>query len=326
MSTYYLKSTGSPANSATDFSTEETAADSMWDIRNLSTFESTDTIKLCDDVTETTFDGGAVYDICNIEAQSGLDARPIYYYNTISSGPIYSGTSASIPIDINGIHIKYNNSGSPAFNSTNDNGAPISATNCIFDLENRTGLGNGYYYDCLIAHSFSGTASGPIIGGYTGMDVGLDHCTIIDSTSAGDTGPIVTIVDAPDNITNNIFVFNDKNNTGIIACSGTGLDTNISNNLWFGTTLSGSDGYVYDYSDTPTILSGANATSINADPLFTTEGLTYTLSFNSPAMYAGNDRKHMGWDTTTLGPKIKRKIVSSIETVTPFTPSTRAEE
>lgn len=278
MAIYYLKSNGT---NVSPYSSEATAATSMWSIRALPGFASTDTIILCDDVTDTTFDGANYTKMCNIIAKDGV-TYPSYHYNVGSGGP-WNGSSSITTIT--GIKFIQTNASASSFYG------PVKCINCI--VENRSNkavytgnaIGNEFIRSLFV--STYDTVSVPtFMNGGTYMTI--NNCTFI-SNATSFTCPII---DGFSTITNSIFYIPNKSNGAFLMVEGgTVTDWNsVSSNIWYSKSEMSFINYQGSY---PT---GINNTFVN--PLFE-ETTTYTLSKQSSAIGAGIGGVNIGWDLIT---------------------------
>lgn len=283
---FYLSSTGS---NTIPYDTEETAATSIWNIRSNINPASSDIIELCNDVTETTFDGATYGRQCNIIAKSGLPTRPKLIYNIGSNGPMFNFANITEDISIENIEYISDNAAAPDVNS-GSNTYKTTFKNCIIRkvLED-TGAGiisanNINFENCLIIGKALGS---PIIVDNFGNII---QCTLVDLNDApgtpawngGFTQFNHNIVFSSGNTENSYYIPTPSNWT----CSG----LYGSNNIYYGIPGSGI---------TLFSTNGINlVNNTNIDPLFL-ETDTYMLSTVSPAINSSLDGINIGWDITT---------------------------
>ena len=290
MATYYLTSAGS--NTA-PYDTEATGANSMWSIRALVGFAATDTIVLCTDVTDTTFNGAVYTKICNITSKDGLVTKPKYII-AWTGAPFMDGDVAGFEVfTIQNIHIKNSNGANTyAFGSGR---ASRVITNCILE----SNISNSFFMTAsytlnknLIINSWTGTTTASTI--VLGTASVFTNNTVIDKSLCRVNGNVLSRnnggVLALDN---NIFVTTNPSWAGSsITKSDGGASITATNNLYNGATQKSF--YIVNGLDVPT-------DSIFIDPLFA-ETVTYTLSPTSPAIGKGTDGKNIGWDQTATVP------------------------
>lgn len=246
-------------------------------------FDISDTIILCDDVTDTTFNPSYYNTICNIVAKDGLTTKPTYHYNVGMNGPLFAGQGihTGLPVSISGIHLKITNGAAPPFSSSTAN---ITIDNCIITQNGNT-MVMASCDDFIITNTLvkitSESYTYPIANINSGKKLSANNCTFI---ALCDLDVSFNGLDDISEYTNNIFYFPNKTQpTPIISNS----SLVVENNLYFVTTQ-----------DIPLLADGGDIDTIFADPLFA-ETDTYTLSNTSPAIGAGINGVNIGWDLLT---------------------------
>jgi hypothetical protein len=277
MAIYYLKSDG---DSIYPYDTEQNATRSMWNIRALPEFASTDTIILCDDVTELTFNGQGYNKICNIMAKEGLTTRPTYHYNVGVNGP-WAGDIVGGDVSISGIRLVNSNS-NPIFVNTD---ATILIDDCILVQNGTTPL---IIVPPKITISntllISTVETSTLLLVYPNKKIIMDNCTVVSyvvgfARVIGDAGGTTECTD-------NIFYFPNRTMVNDIVAITSGATTSyVEANLYFTAN-----------SNSRLVMSGTDEIkTIFANPLFAETNL-YTLSLSSPATGEGIDGVNIGWD------------------------------
>jgi hypothetical protein len=297
MAIYYLKSTGSDT---APYDTEEKAATSIWSIRALEGFASTDTIILCDDVEETDFVGPHSAVMCNLTAKDGLETKPELYYNrTGQPQPFYAGTDS---FTISNIKLKHEANQSLCI--VNDNNMDsITFNNCEINMiEGKLGVAS--YIESLIEIGSSQPATFSLFSPWI---FALDKCTIIDHRTAvtfytlvaNDSTSMTNCIiyessTTKDNGDNYIYIVTETADNALV--------NNFTNNLY------------YSVGDFGRNASGiVNGNNIAGEPQFA-ETTTYKLKTTSPAVKkrAGVvGGVNIGWDQTTDLPALRTSAQTS---------------
>ena len=293
MATYYLTSAGS---NTSPYDTEEKGATSMWSIRALPGLVAADTIVLCTDVTDTTFDGANYEKMCNITAKAGLGERPSYHFNTGGSGP----WMGSVAINMTGIKFIHNNPGAASFYGT----ASVKCNDCI--VENRTS--NQVYMKSQTGHEFKNSL---FISSYANtvtnppfvQGEGIGKMIIENSTFIRNGAMSCPMIYGDVEVYNSIFYAPDKTGIGTGSAMirlGSDIVTDfsiIASNIWDSNESVPLIVYEAEFGTLGTVYpTGTNNTF--TDPLFA-ELVGYTLSQSSPAIGSGIGGINIGWDQAT---------------------------
>lgn len=296
MAIYYLKSNGGDVS---PYDSELNAATSMWSIRALPGFASTDIIILCDDVTEVVHNPTHMNKMCNIVAKEGLSTRPKYHYNIVNGYSCIGSTEVPTTISFSNIHIE--NTNHLVFSGKNiivgypvpgDYQLSIHMDNCIITQNSSTmfmvaGIDSRITNSLLVSTSLG--LEHAFLGVSPARKLTMDKCTLVGYATVMEAFAIVVDSGNSSEYTNNIFYYPNRiASVPIIAPPAGSFIGLAENNLYFTANY-----------ESP-LSNGTDTNTIFANPLFAETDL-YTLSNSSPAIDTGIGGVNIGWDQVTIG-------------------------